>query len=313
MSSIFEARRVAITGGAGFLGRKLLARLEALGHRRPFVPLKSDYDLRDRGAIDLFINDARPEVVIHLAASVGGIGTNRENPGSFFYDNLIMGAQLIEAARRFNVHKFVCIGTICAYPKHSPIPFREETLWDGYPEETNAAYGLAKKALLVQLQAYRQQYGMNGIYLLPVNLYGPGDDFDPASSHVIPALIRKCVEARESGASSVTCWGTGEATREFLFVEDCADAIIAATERYDDGEPVNIGTGSEISIRDLAEKIRQLTRFEGRLEWDATHPDGQPRRSLDTQRAERDFGFRAATTFDEGLRRTVQWFEENRP
>jgi GDP-L-fucose synthase len=250
----------------------------------------------------------RPEVVIHLAAVVGGIGANRANPGSFFYANAIMGIQLIEAARRYGVEKTVVLGTICAYPKFTPVPFREEDLWNGYPEETNAPYGVAKKALLVQCQAYREQYGMNAIFLLPVNLYGPGDNFDPESSHVIPALIRKCVEAVESGRPEIVCWGDGSPTREFLYVEDCAEAIVLATERYDKPDPVNVGSGREISIRDLTEKIAALTGFEGRIAWDTSQPNGQPRRCLDVTRAEREFGFRASTDFDEGLRQTIAYY-----
>jgi GDP-L-fucose synthase len=303
---------VAVTGGAGFLGRAVVRELEARGCGEPFVPRRRDYDLRTNDAIRRFLDDARPELLIHLAAVVGGIAANRRQPGKFFYDNLIMGTQLIEASRRAGVRKFVCVGTVCAYPKHSPVPFSEDNLWDGYPEETNAPYGMAKKVLLVQLQAYRQQYEMNGIYLLPVNLYGPGDNFDPEDSHVIPALIRKFVEACERGANRVTCWGSGTATREFLYVDDCAEAIVSATERYDGADPVNIGGGHEISIADLAGKIGRLTGFEGQIEWDHSRPDGQPRRCLDTTRATECFGFQTRTELDDGLEKTIEWFKANR-
>jgi GDP-L-fucose synthase len=305
--------RVAVTGGAGFLGRVVVQKLRERGISEPFVPRSRDYDLRREPDVRRFLADARPDVLIHLAAVVGGIGANRENPGRFLYDNLMMGAQLIEQARLAGVGKLVCIGTICAYPKFTPVPFREDDLWNGYPEETNAPYGLAKKLLLVQLQAYRQQYGFNGVYLLPVNLYGPGDNFDLQSSHVIPALIRKCVEARRAGQRAVPCWGTGSATREFLYVDDCAAGILAAAERYDGPEPINLGSGVEVSIRDLAARIRELTRFEGELVWDPTKPDGQPRRCLDTSRATELLGFTAGTSLDEGLRRTVEWFEARPP
>ncbi len=303
-------KRVAVTGGAGFLGSWLVDQLRELGPADVFVPMIDDYDLREADAIAGMYEDARPDVVIHLAASVGGIGANRENPGRFFYENAIMGIQLIEYARRFGVGKFVTIGTVCAYPKHTPVPFREDDLWNGYPEETNAPYGLAKKMLLVQSQAYRQQYGMNCIYLLPVNLYGPRDNFDPSSSHVIPALIRKCIEARERGDAGITVWGTGTPTREFLYVEDAARGILGAAELYDKPEPVNIGAGHEIAIRDLVDLIAELTGFSGAVEWDASKPDGQPRRMLDTSRAEREFGFVAGTPFRDGLRRTIKWYEE---
>ena len=312
MSQPLAGKRVAVTGGAGFLGRALLARLAEAGCDSPFVARSADYDLLTGDGIRRFLADGRPEVLIHLAAVVGGIGANRDNPGRFFYENLMMGVRLVEESRLAGVSKFVCIGTICAYPKHTPVPFREEELWNGYPEETNAPYGIAKKVLLVQLQAYRDQYGFNGIYLLPVNLYGPNDNFDLHSSHVIPALIRKCIEARESGATSVPCWGTGRATREFLHVDDCADGIVLATERYEDPDPVNLGAGREISIRELAETIARLTGFEGTLEWDAGKPDGQPRRSLDTQRARDQFGFTARTRLEDGLERTIRWYEAHR-
>ena len=311
MGDFFASRRVAVTGGAGFLGRVVLHKLRERGCTETFVPRSRDYDLRTEDGVRRFLSDARPDIVIHLAAVVGGIGANRENPGRFLYDNLMMGAQLIEQSRLARLSKFVCVGTICAYPKFTPVPFREDDLWIGYPEETNAPYGLAKKLLLVQLQAYRQQYGFNGIYLLPVNLYGPHDNFDLQSSHVIPALIRKCVEARDRGDSSVTCWGTGRATREFLYVDDCAEGILLATERYEDPDPVNLGAGREVSIRDLAEMIRQITGFRGELIWDENQPDGQPRRCLDTSRARERFGFEAGTSLEKGLARTAEWFEKS--
>jgi GDP-L-fucose synthase len=312
MSGFFEARRVAVTGGAGFLGSHVVDRLRARGCE-PFVPRSADYDLRTGDGVERFLADARPEVILHLAGTVGGIGANRANPGRFFYDNLIMGTRLIEASRLEAVSKFVCVGTICAYPKLTPVPFREEDLWNGYPEETNAPYGLAKKALLVQLQAYRRQYGFNGIYLLPVNLYGPRDDFDLVSSHVIPALIRKCIGARRRGEPTVSGWGTGEATREFLYVEDCAAGILLATERHDAAEPVNLGTGREIRIRDLARLIAKLTGFDGELVWDPSRPDGQPRRCLDVTRARERLGFEATTSLEEGLARTIGWYEREYP
>jgi GDP-L-fucose synthase len=309
MSEFFQARRVAVTGGAGFLGRVLVERLKRRGCADPFVPRSRDYDLRTERGVREFLGDARPDVIIHLAAVVGGIGANRSNPGRFFYDNLSMGLQLIEQSRLAGVAKLVCVGTICAYPKHTPVPFRESELWNGYPEETNAPYGLAKKALLVQLQAYRRQYGFNGVYLLPVNLYGPGDNFDLETSHVIPALIRKCIEARQAQRPEVVCWGTGSATREFLYVDDCAEGILLATERYDDGEPVNLGSGHEVRISELAQLIRERTGFAGRLSWDAGRPDGQARRCLDTTRARERFGFAARTTLEQGLERTIAWYE----
>ncbi len=303
-------QRIVVTGGAGFLGRYVQAQLQARGVSpdRILVPLIEDYDLTDRRNVERLYADMSPTVVIHLAAEVGGIGANRVNPGRFFYANMAMGLHLIEQARLVGLNKFVQVGTICAYPKFTPVPFREETLWDGYPEETNAPYGIAKKALLVMLQAYRQQYGLNGIYLLPVNLYGPGDNFDLQTSHVIPALIRKFVEAKRRGEPRVVVWGTGKPTREFLYVEDCARGIVLATQEYEEGEPVNLGAGFEISIRELAEKVRRLVAFEGELVWDASKPDGQPRRCLDTSRAARLFGFRATVSLDEGLRRTVDWW-----
>lgn len=307
-----DQKSIVVTGGAGFLGRHVVAALEARGAKHVFVPRSAEFDLVDGDAVRRLFEHARPDVVIHLAAVVGGIGANRRHPGRFFYENLMMGAQLMEEARRREVGKFVAVGTVCSYPKHAPVPFREESLWDGYPEETNAPYGLAKKMLLVQAQAYRAEYGFDAIFLLPVNLYGPGDNFDPASSHVIPALVRKFVEARESDAPEVEVWGTGSASREFLYVEDAAEGIVRATEAYESDAPVNLGTGREITIRELAEKIRDLVGYGGELRWDASQPDGQPRRRLDTSRAEAAFGFRARTDFDEGLRRTIDWYLENR-
>jgi GDP-L-fucose synthase len=305
-------KRVVVTGGAGFLGRYVIDGLQRRGCRRIEVPRIEEYDLVQPGDIERMYDDMKPDVVIHLAAVVGGIGANRERPGEFFYKNLMMGVQLIEQARLRGVEKFVAIGTVCAYPKFTPVPFKEEHLWDGYPEETNAPYGLAKKMLLVQSHAYRQQYGFNSIFLLPVNLYGPGDNFDPATSHVIPALIKKCVDAVESSADHVTCWGTGEVSREFLYAADAAEGILLASERYDGAEPVNIGAGSEIRIRDLAGKIAALTGFAGEIRWDPSKPDGQPRRCLDTSRARECFGFQARTSFDEGLKRTIDWYKASR-
>ena len=302
-------RRIVVTGGAGFLGTHLIRRLQKRGCRDVFVPTYPEYDFTRIEAVERLFAEHRPEVLIHLAAVVGGIGANRANPGRFFYDNAIMGIQLIEAARRHGVEKTVVLGTICAYPKFTPVPFREEDLWSGYPEETNAPYGIAKKALLVQCQAYRQQYGMNAIFLLPVNLYGPGDNFDPESSHVIPALIRKCAEAVHEGRQEIVLWGDGSPTREFLYVEDAAEGIILATEHYNKPDPVNLGSGMEISIGDLARKIAEMTGFGGRITWDDTKPNGQPRRCLDVSRAEREFGFRAAMLLDAGLRKTIECYQ----
>jgi GDP-L-fucose synthase len=301
-------KRVVVTGGAGFLGSYLVKNLERRGATHIFVPHIEEYDLRHLNDIQRMLDDARPNIVIHLAAVVGGIGANRARPAEFFYDNLMMGVQLLHESWRAGVEKFVALGTICCYPKITPIPFREEHLWNGYPEETNAPYGLAKKMLLVQSQAYRQQYGFNSIFLMPVNLYGPGDNFDPASSHVIPALIRRCIEAREAGSDHMVVWGDGSPTREFLYVDDAAEGICLATERYNSSEPVNLGSGSEISIKELAETIARLVGFDGRIVWDTTKPNGQPRRRLDTSRARERFGFEAHTTFNEGLRYTIQWY-----
>jgi len=301
----WTGKRVMVTGGAGFLGSFVVKKLKERGATEIFVPRSREYDLTTEEAVRRLCQDARPEVAIHLAAQVGGIGANRANPGKFFYDNMMMGVMLMEYARRFGIGKFVAVGTICAYPKFAPVPFREDDIWNGYPEETNAPYGLAKKMLLVQAQAYRQQYGFNAIYLLPVNLYGPGDNSDPQTSHVIPALIRKCLEAQAGGEKKVTLWGTGRPTREFLYVEDCAEGICLAAERYNNFEPVNLGSGREISIREVAGIIAELTGFSGEFVWDAAQPDGQPRRCLDTSRAEREFGFRAGTSFREGLVRTI--------
>lgn len=306
-------RRVVVTGGGGFLGSFVVARLRNIDWcSEVFAPRSEEYDLRDNRAVISLFQETKPDIVIHLAAIVGGIGANRERPGEFFYDNLIMGAQLMEQARLFGVHKFVAVGTVCAYPKFAPVPFREDDLWDGYPEETNAPYGLAKKMLLVQAQAYQQQYGFNAIYLLPVNLYGPRDNFNPASSHVIPALIKKCFDAIDNREHEIVVWGDGSPTREFLYVEDCAEAIVLATERYDKPDPVNIGAGFEISIKDLVHLIADLTAFQGRISWDTSKPGGQPRRCLDVSRAEREFGFRARTSFEEGLRRTIEWYRDHR-
>ena len=305
--------RFLVTGGAGFLGTHVVEKLRARGYSEIFVPRSREYDLTDLQAVKRVLQDSSPAIIIHLAAVVGGIGANRERPGEFFYKNLIMGAQLMEHARLHGVAKFVAIGTICAYPKFLPIPFKEEDLWVGYPEETNAPYGLAKKMLLVQAQAYRDQYGFNAIYLLPVNLYGPGDNFDPASSHVIPALIKKCCDAITAGQREIVVWGSGKATREFLYVEDAAEGIVLATERYEKPDPVNLGAGFEISINDLVHLIAKLTGFTGTITWDTTKPDGQPRRCLDTSRAEQGFGFKATTSFETGLRNTIEWYRRPRP
>ena len=307
--SFWQQRRVLLTGGGGFLGGFLRERLERLQLAALLTPRREELDLRDPLAVRAWLRANQPDLVIHAAAAVGGIGANSRRPGLFFYENAVMGIHLIEEARLAGVRKFVCLGTICAYPKFTPLPFREESLWDGYPEETNAPYGIAKKALLVQLQAYRDEYGLDGIYLLPVNLYGPRDNFDLETSHVIPAMIRKFAEARDRGDESVTLWGDGSPTREFLYVEDAADAIIAAAERYEKRDPINIGSGEEIAIRDLAALIASKTGFGGRIVWDRTRPNGQPRRRLDVSRAAAEFGFRAATPMDEGLTKTIAWYE----
>src|SRR5208282_403159 len=304
-------KRVVVTGGTGFVGKHLTKKL-AENENYDVWPLSSKYyDLRRRNRVEAMYDELRPDIVVHLAAICGGIGANQKNPGKFFYDNLMMGMEMIDVAKERGIEKFVQTGTVCAYPKHTPSPFTEDNLWNGYPEETNAPYGIAKKALLVQCQAYRQQYGLNAIYLVPVNLYGPGDNFDLQSSHVIPALIRKCVEAKQRGADSIEVWGTGSAYREFLYVEDCAEAIALATEKYNGSEPVNIGTGSEISMKDLVGVIKEVVGFNGEIAWDTTKPDGQPRRRLDTSRALKEFGFAAHTTLLEGLDKTVAWYENS--
>jgi GDP-L-fucose synthase len=312
VSTPWPDRRILVTGGGGFLGKVVVRRLEAVGVRQIFVPRSAEYDLRTPDGVRAALDAGSPDVVIHLAAVVGGIGANRENPGRFFYENAAMGIELMEQSRRAGVEKFVQIGTVCSYPKFTPVPFREDDIWNGYPEETNAPYGLAKKMLLVQGQAYRQQYGFDVIHLIPVNLFGPGDNFNPASSHVIPALIKKCVDAREAGDDHIEVWGTGAASREFLYVEDAAEGIVLATERYDDADPVNLGVGREITVRDLVDLIVRFTGFEGEVRWDASKPDGQPRRALNTSRARDRFGFVARTSFEDGLRTTVRWYEEAR-
>jgi GDP-L-fucose synthase len=310
--TFWRKRRVCVTGGAGFLGSYVLEKLKARGAQDIFVPKIEEYNLVEGENVRRLLADARPDIILHLAANVGGIGANRANPADFFYDNLMMGVQLIHEAWNSDVEKVVAIGTVCAYPKFTPVPFREETLWDGYPEETNAPYGLAKKMLLVQSQAYRQQHGFNSIFLIPVNLYGPGDNFNLETSHVIPALIRKCIDARDRGDGEVVVWGDGTPTREFLYAGDAAEGILLGAERYNDSEPVNLGSGMEISIKDLAELIARLTSFEGKLVWDTTKPNGQPRRGLDISKAEALFGFRAQMPFEEGLRRTIEWYEEHK-
>jgi GDP-L-fucose synthase len=308
----WDEKRICVTGGAGFLGTHLIENLRKRGAKDIFVPTIEEYDLVDRDAIARLLADSNPDVIIHLAAHVGGIGANREHPAEFFYDNLMMGVQLLHQAYERGVEKFVAIGTVCAYPKFTPVPFNEDNLWIGYPEETNAPYGLAKKMLLVQSQAYREQYGYNSIFLLPVNLYGPGDNFNPRSSHVIPALIRKCVEANENNEDHIVVWGDGSPTREFIYVKDAAEGIALATERYNESEPVNIGSGFEISIKDLVKKIARMTGFEGDLVWDTSKPNGQPRRALNTSRAKEKFGFEAKTDFEEGLQKTIDWYREQR-
>ncbi len=305
-------RRVVVTGGAGFLGRYVVEGLRQRGAKNVFVPTIEEYDLVQSEAIARMLRDAQPDVVIHLAANVGGIGANMARPAEFFYDNLMMGAQLMHQSCKAGIEKFVAIGTVCAYPKFAEVPFREEDLWNGYPEETNAPYGLAKKMMLVQSQAYRQQYGFNSIFLIPVNLYGPGDNFDLATSHVIPALIRKCIEAQERGDNEMVVWGDGSPTREFLYVADAAEGILLAAEGYDSSEPVNLGSGHEIRIKDLADLIAELTGFEGKLVWDKSKPNGQPRRGLDVSKAKAEFGFEAKMPFSEGLRKTIDWYRQNR-
>jgi GDP-L-fucose synthase len=310
--NFWKHKRVLVTGGSGFLGSHVVDELKRRGADSLSTPRSKDYDLRRPEQVKRCLQDIKPHIIIHMAAVVGGIGANRKHPGSFFFDNAAMGIHLVEEARLAGVEKMTNLGTICAYPKFTPVPFREAELWNGYPEETNAPYGLAKKMMLVQGQAYRQEYGFNSIFLLPVNLYGPRDNFNPESSHVIPALIRKALEAKDSRAPEMVCWGTGSATREFLYVEDCARAIVAATETYNDSEPVNLGSGMEISIKDLSETIARLCGFEGRIVWDATKPDGQPRRCLDTSRARDLFGFSASMPFDRGLKETIRWYLEHR-
>lgn len=312
MSEFWRERRVCVTGGDGFLGQVVVRKLRERGAKHIYIPVYPQIDLVKPEDIERVLDESQADLIIHLAAQVGGIGANREHPAEFFYNNLMMGVQLMHKAWQRGVDKFVAIGTICAYPKFTPLPFKEDDLWNGYPEETNAPYGLAKKMLLVQAQAYRQQYGWNAIFLLPVNLYGPNDNFNPSSSHVIPALIRKFVEAKEAGLDEVVVWGDGSPTREFLYVEDAAEGILKASESYNDADPVNLGSGREISIKDLAEKIARMTGFEGRLVWDTTKPNGQPRRSLDTRRAWERFGFKAEMDFDEGLQNTIDWFVANR-
>jgi GDP-L-fucose synthase len=308
MTSYFADKRVTVTGGAGFLGSFVVGKLRARGCRDVFVPRSRDYDLVDAAAVRRLYDDARPDLVIHLAAQVGGIGANRKNPGKYFYDNLMMGVQLIEEGRRRGLAKLVATGTICAYPKLTPVPFREEELWNGYPEETNAPYGLAKKMLLVQSQAYRDQYGFDSVVVFPVNLYGPRDNFDLESSHVIPAMIRKIGDAIARGHAEVTLWGDGTPTREFLYVEDCAEGILAAAERYDGSEPINLGSGEEIAIRDLAQLIARIMDYRGRFVYDTSKPNGQPRRQLSVERAERLLGWKARTSFEEGLQKTITWW-----
>ena len=304
-------KRILITGGAGFLGLHVAGKLKMAGCGHIFVPRSQDYDLVRMEAVKKVYEDAKPDIVIHLAGKVGGIGVNRLNPGKFFYDNLMMGVQLMDVARQRKVEKFVSLGTICCYPKFTPVPFKEKNLWNGYPEETNAPYGLAKKMLLVQAQAYRAQYGFNSIFVMPVNLYGPGDNFNPDSSHVIPALIKKCFDAMRNNASEIVVWGSGKPTREFLYVQDCAQGIILATEKYDKSEPVNLGAGFEISIKDLVKLIVQLVGFRGKVVWDKTKPDGQPRRRLDTSVAYKEFGFKAKVKFSKGLESTINWYRTN--
>ena len=309
----WQDKSVLITGGAGFLGFYVAEKLKQRGCQDIFIPRSKEYDLVRMEAVQKTFRDSQPDIVIHLAATVGGIGANRENPGMFFYENLMMGVQTMEVARQYRVEKFVAIGTVCSYPKYTPVPFKEEDLWSGYPEETNAPYGLAKKMLLVQAQAYRQQYGFNAIFLLQTNIYGPQDNFDPKSSHVIPAIIKKCLDAMEKGEDRIVVWGTGKPTRDFLYVHDAAEGILMAAEKYSKGEPLNLGSGCEISIRDLVDLIVRLTGFKGKIEWDISKPDGQPRRMLDTTKAEKEIGFKAKTSFIEGLKATIDWYSKSRP
>jgi len=312
MSEFWSDKRVMVTGGAGFLGGFVVDKLRERHAAEIIVPQRETDDLRKKEVIEALVDRTKPNVIIHLAARVGGIGANREHPAEFFYDNLMMGVQLMHHAWKSGVEKFVAVGTVCAYPKMTPVPFKEADLWNGYPEETNAPYGLAKKMLLVQAQAYRQQYGFDAIYLLPVNLYGPRDNFDPSSSHVIPALIKKCVEAKAAGADHIDAWGDGSPTREFLYVEDAAEGLLLASERYDKPDPVNLGSAFEISIKDLTETIARLTGFEGEIRWDTSKPNGQPRRKLDVSRAEQEFGFRSGTSFEDGLKKTIDWYIRSR-
>lgn len=308
MSNFWSARKVLVPGGSGFLGSHVVDRLKTLGAAAVFVPRSADWDLRRLESVERLLKKEKPDLVINLAAVCGGIGANQAEPGRFFFDNIVMGAQLMDAAYRLGVKKFVQVGTVCSYPKFAPIPFKEDDLWNGYPEETNAPYGIAKKALLVQAQAYRKQYGFNAIYLIPINLYGPRDHFNLETSHVIPAVIRKCQSAVDEGKPEIECWGTGKATREFLYVDDAADGILLAAERYDKPEPVNLGTSAEIAIKDLVETVARLTGFRGRIKWDASRPDGQPRRRLDVSRARAEFGFTAKTGLEEGLKKTIAWY-----
>jgi GDP-L-fucose synthase len=311
--SISKTDKIVITGGAGFLGQVVVDRLRGAGYTNLFVPRRKKYDLTHEVDAERLYADAKPDVVLHMAAEVGGIGANRDNPGRYFFANMAMGLHLMEGARKHGLKKFVQIGTICAYPKFTPVPFKEADLWNGYPEETNAPYGVAKKALLVMCQGYREQYGLNAVYVLPVNLYGPRDNFDLRTSHVIPALVRKCVEAKRRGDKEIVAWGTGSASREFLYVDDCAEGVIAAMERYDSPEPINLGSGREITIKDLTNLVARLARFEGKIVWDTTKPDGQPRRCLDVSRAKQELGFVARTSLEDGLARTIEWYERANP